>query len=124
MATAQPPRPKWVRARSANSAEPSGIAKPYESTSEHVYLETTAQKAQRPAPSSQPDVAKPYGITRSVEPIIVFHTVKMIDIEPAAPGFALPTRKAFAAIPASTTAIGGSRSIASAGLSIRRESVR
>ena len=123
MATAQPPRPKWVRARSANSAEPSGIAKPYESTSEHVYLETTAQKAQRPAPSSQPDVAKPYGITRSVEPIIVFHTVKMIESEPAAPGRAEPSSSARCS-PASTTAIGGSRSSASAGHSIRRESVR
>ena len=81
-----------------------------------MYLETTAQKAQRPAPSSQPDVAKPYGITRSVEPIIVFHTVKMIESEPAAPGRAEPSSSARCS-PASTSAIGGSRSSASAGLS-------
>eukprot|EP00967_Tisochrysis_lutea_P141702 scaffold260718_cov41-Tisochrysis_lutea.AAC.1 len=48
----------------------------------HVYWEIPAHSTANPAPSTQPDCRKHAGMTRRVDPIIVFQTVKIIAAAP------------------------------------------
>ena len=83
-ASRRPTAPKCKCARSANSADGSAIRpSEYLRMRAHVKCEKMAQKRLRARARSQPACWKVYGMTRRVEPIIVFHSVKMMPTDPA-----------------------------------------
>ena len=94
-AARRPASPKWRYARSANSADGSSIIDcEYCRMSEHVNCMSTAHTMLSTRHSNHPACWKVYGITRRVDPIMVFHSVKTMPTEPALVSCASPSSAA------------------------------